>query len=257
MRVFDCFTFFGELDLLEIRLRYLWDHVDIFVIVEAPFTFSGNPKPLYFADHMNSRFHWALGKVRHVVSDGMKPSTSCAEDRWSNEVHQRRQIWRGLWDMQAGDWVMVGDVDEIPDLHAVKRLPHMTHPPSTCSFRMTSHCYYADRYVHGQEWFGTQAVLWPVAFDAQTVRDSRGSGHVLNPGGWHLSYMGGAETISRKLSSFAHAEFDTPHYNDPARIKTAIAADVIFLDGVRLSPYPVDQLPHTLRPDLYPQFFKY
>jgi hypothetical protein len=43
-KVIDCFTFFNGLDLLEIRLKYLYDTLDYFVIVEADQIFSGENK---------------------------------------------------------------------------------------------------------------------------------------------------------------------------------------------------------------------
>ena len=41
MKIYDCFTFYNELDLLELRLRETYDHVDVFVIAEATRTFQG------------------------------------------------------------------------------------------------------------------------------------------------------------------------------------------------------------------------
>jgi len=38
-KLYDSFLFFQELDLLEIRLNYLNDKVDYFIIVEAGQTF--------------------------------------------------------------------------------------------------------------------------------------------------------------------------------------------------------------------------
>ena len=49
-KIFDCFIFFNEFDLLEIRLTELYDHVDYFVMAEANTTHTGNPKPFYFLD---------------------------------------------------------------------------------------------------------------------------------------------------------------------------------------------------------------
>ena len=40
-KVYDCFTFFNELDLLEVRLAELYNVVDHFVIVESPISFTG------------------------------------------------------------------------------------------------------------------------------------------------------------------------------------------------------------------------
>ena len=44
MKIYDCFTFFNELDLLEIRLNELNEVVDYFVLVEATTTHSRKPK---------------------------------------------------------------------------------------------------------------------------------------------------------------------------------------------------------------------
>ena len=41
--IVDCFPFFNELDLLELRLNELKDVVDVFVLSEATLTFTGKP----------------------------------------------------------------------------------------------------------------------------------------------------------------------------------------------------------------------
>ncbi len=48
VKVYDCFTFYNEFELLELRLRALWDVVDYFVLVEADRTHTNKPKPFYF-----------------------------------------------------------------------------------------------------------------------------------------------------------------------------------------------------------------
>ena len=45
--IYDCFIFFNEFDLLEIRLNELDNIVDKFVLVEANFTHSSKEKPYY------------------------------------------------------------------------------------------------------------------------------------------------------------------------------------------------------------------
>lgn len=47
MKIYDCFMFFNELDLLEIRLNIFKDKVDKFVIVEQNTTHQGQKKSLY------------------------------------------------------------------------------------------------------------------------------------------------------------------------------------------------------------------
>ena len=52
MKIYDCFNFFNELDILELRLNILYEHVDYFVIVEADKTHSGENKPFYLKENM-------------------------------------------------------------------------------------------------------------------------------------------------------------------------------------------------------------
>ena len=46
--IYDCFPFFNELDILKMRMEIMDPIVDKFVIEEAAYTFSSEPKPLYF-----------------------------------------------------------------------------------------------------------------------------------------------------------------------------------------------------------------
>ena len=109
MKVFDCFTFYKEFDLLELRLEELWDTVDYFVIAEAGHTHQGSPKPYHLLDENWDRFEKYHSKIRHIKVDDM-PNTA---NSWENENHQRRSLQRGLTDMQPEDLIITGDADEI------------------------------------------------------------------------------------------------------------------------------------------------
>ena len=115
MRVFDCFTFCNELDLLEVRLHELADVVDYFVLVEASSTFTRKPKPLHFSDSLD-RFSEFLPKIRHIeIADfphDLEPGMPC-------ERFQRNQISLGLADASPDDLIMVSDVDAIPSASSI------------------------------------------------------------------------------------------------------------------------------------------
>ena len=51
MKIIDCFIFYNELDMLELRLNELYDVVDHFVLVESTKTFVRNDKELYFENY--------------------------------------------------------------------------------------------------------------------------------------------------------------------------------------------------------------
>src|SRR5262249_13456041 len=121
MRVVDTFTFFNELDILELRLRELSDVVDQFVLVEATTTHSGQDKPLFFEDNKERFSAWESQIVHHVVDD--LPRTS---NRWLPENVQRKRIGDALASLRHplgdDDLVLISDVDEIPRRSTIGRL---------------------------------------------------------------------------------------------------------------------------------------
>lgn len=135
--IFDCFTFFNELDLLELRLNELNEVVDYFVLVEATNTHTGKEKPLYYWENKD-RFLPFSSKIIHVVVDDLpaeasklrlfldriyhltldKGSINLAFKReaWNREMFQRNAILRGVLSVSPrdSDIVIISDVDEIP-----------------------------------------------------------------------------------------------------------------------------------------------
>ena len=109
-RLFDCFTFFNELDLLELRLRELNPLVHRFVLVEAPQTFTGLTKPLHFKLNRD-RFEGFLPKIVYVELPEFPIGMVSA---WDREHYSRRAMMRGLTDTAPDDLVLISDVDEIP-----------------------------------------------------------------------------------------------------------------------------------------------
>ncbi|ENG0234628.1 beta-1,4-mannosyl-glycoprotein beta-1,4-N-acetylglucosaminyltransferase, partial [Burkholderia multivorans] len=107
-KIYDCFCYFNEDMLLELRLETLWDHVDYFVISEAVYTQTGNPKPLNFDIEKFAKYR---DKIRYLTVDHFAPG---ARSAWKNENYQRNYLIHGLHDAQPDDWILVSDLDEIP-----------------------------------------------------------------------------------------------------------------------------------------------
>src|ERR1700732_4815745 len=117
-RIFDCFLFFNELDLLELRLNELSDVVDFFVLAEATVTYRGVAKPLIFRQNKD-RFAPFLNRIIHVVVDDMPGCGPSEPERWRRENFQRQALLRGLSGARARDYVIISDLDEIPHPSAV------------------------------------------------------------------------------------------------------------------------------------------
>jgi beta-1,4-mannosyl-glycoprotein beta-1,4-N-acetylglucosaminyltransferase len=116
-RIFDCFTFFNELEILDIRLNTLNDYVDYFVLVEATKTHSGKEKELYYLKN-KEKFKKFEDKIIHVIVDDM-PERKEGQDevsyRWQLENFQRNAIMRGLKNCKDDDIIIISDADEIPN----------------------------------------------------------------------------------------------------------------------------------------------
>ena len=66
MKVYDCFTYFDEDLILEIRLNILNEYVDYFVIVESTFNHNGEKRQLRFDINKYWKFK---DKIKYIVWD--------------------------------------------------------------------------------------------------------------------------------------------------------------------------------------------
>lgn len=210
--IFDGFTFLDELEVLDLRLRVLAPVVDRFVLVESTTTFTGKPKPLVFAEN-KERF--VKYPITHVVVDDAPEPTS-ATDCWNVEHHQRNAIMRGLDDAPPVSWLMVSDVDEIPNPAAVQQSRHRWN---LVGFPMRLY-YGSVNCLKPELWKGT--VLFPLKLEwtPQRMRDRRGSCFAYAQRvGWHFSFLGGVARIQNKLAAFAEQQVNTTANTDSEHIR--------------------------------------
>ena len=213
--IIDSFIFNGELDMLEFRLKLLWDHVDKFVIVESDHTFSGMPKTYHFMDN-RARFDWAKDKIVYC-----KASSPPHENPWQNEARQREEIINACRRFSDADLLIISDVDEIPTLQAIK-----DEIETGCLTRVCAQhsFYYNLRTLRKELWKGTIFCALGVARKngVQFMRDRRNNWIALSDSGWHLSYFGDSGYIRDKIESFSHQEYNTSEFTDERHIKDCI-----------------------------------
>jgi len=222
MKIFDCFTFYNELDLLEIRLEEMWNTVDYFVIVEANSTHQNNLKTFYLKDNW-MRYEKYHSKIRHILVNDMPmhPNT------WVNEQFQRSAIGRGLFDLESNDLVIVSDLDEIPRATTVEHL-RTNLVDDRCVLHIPMHCFRFNMIMtqpyamHGK----IMVTKGSVFVDAQQERELTFN---LNNqflrfahAGWDFSYLGNTEFAKNKIKNFAHAETNIPQIVDNLDVEEMI-----------------------------------
>ncbi len=245
--IYDCFAFFNELELLEIRLNELDEVVDKFVLVEATRTFQKQPKPLYFQEnkHLFKAFEH---KITHIVVD--KYPSFWKKFRvptpWDYDDHQKEHILLGLKNCKDDDVIIVSDLDEIPRAEKVKEY---AYTEGIKVFRQYFACYFLNNICkkindyegkakaqineNGFGWWQGSVMLSfkELRTITKTIEKTRLQRDLSEPqvkiireGGWHFSYMGGIERIIKKLESLAHPEFNIGSYKDVQKIKSLIAS---------------------------------
>lgn len=121
-KIVDGFTFFNELDLLEIRLKYLYDVVDYFIIVESDTSFNGEAKQMFFKEN-SDRFSSFIDKIIYVPIN-MKYFEDGKNVAWKREEFQRNSILNGITGLNIcdTDYILISDVDEIPNIEVLKKI---------------------------------------------------------------------------------------------------------------------------------------
>lgn len=252
--IYDCFTFFNELELLELRLHELADTVDKFVLVEATQTHTNRPKPLHYWENRErfSRFH---DRIIHVAVADLPQSV----DAWIPENFQRNCISRGLTQCRPEDWILVSDVDEIPRATTVDKIcrenPYeypfpkgfateaISRPalrllsawkfsrgwarrnnPFIFKFQQSNHLHFLNcvvaKPVSSANWYGTRMLRFRDFISAQEVRES--GSQVVPGGGWHFTSMGGVSRIQEKIQSYAHQELNKPDFIESRRLANCL-----------------------------------
>lgn len=227
MKVYDCFQFFNELDLLEIRLNILNNYVDYFVLAESTVTFSGIAKPLYYQDNKD-RFKKFNDKIIHVV---IEDTPNC--NPFERDVFQKNAIIRGLRNCSDEDIIVTSDLDEIPDPEILEQLVNVCEDDKVYHFAQELFYYYLNlKEVSGnlnsytgefngitdKKWLGSKVSKYGFlkrhSVNGLRCPEMKECGYRVYPGGWHFTYVGSdgsmttEQKIAHKIECAAHQEFN-------------------------------------------------
>jgi beta-1,4-mannosyl-glycoprotein beta-1,4-N-acetylglucosaminyltransferase len=233
-KIYDVFTFFNELDLLELRLEVLDSVVDKFVLIECVETFSGKPKPLYYEENKErfKKYHHKI--IHHITYDPPKSyedlrqrtldsnsdelmkqiciqalttsNVPPGELHWLKEFYQKENIRRALVGLEDDDLCFITDLDEIwnPELkyeiedYKIYKLVQLAYS-----------LYINNR--SSEPWAGTLLTKYKNIKNAclnHLRTPSKTEYEYIQNGGWHFTFMGGTDQIKLKLESYGHQEYN-------------------------------------------------
>ena len=249
MAIFDCFQFFNEEHIAELRFNILNDFVDYFVIVESTVNHQGKEKKLQFDINKYQKFK---KKIRYIIVDDTPDAIKKAHEGGESlvEQHQRNSLMKVINKAHDEDIIILSDVDEIPDLNKLKLFDRKNYAVFSQKMFM-----YKINLLNLDEnnWHGSKICLKKKLKSPQWLRnlkfkkypfwriDKPKNIQIIQNGGWHFAYLQTAENISRKIRSFAHGEFNKEHFANEEKIKDRIEkGEDIFQRGFKIKKINID-----------------
>jgi len=235
MKIFDCFMYFDEEVVVDIRFNTLNKFVDYFVIVESKFTHKGDRRELKFN---HKKFEKFKDKIIYLIYDEESKKIEKISEKDSKtekdtkyilnagyrENGQRNCIQKGLVDAKENDLILISDVDEIPKL---SELNFKKIKEKIILFKQDMFYYKFNLRLPNLIWTGTKACKKKHLINPQWLRNIKDRRYsffridtffsktkytnikIINDGGWHFSNIKTPKEIEHKLRSYLHhREFD-------------------------------------------------
>ena len=232
MKIYDCFMFFDEEMLLDLRLNVMNRYVDKFVITEATYMHNGKPKKLNFNIKKFEKFK---DKIIYIVVDKEPPdlfkfkeSDKNKNDRWGQKLvlngykrdnYQREMAMTALKNISPDDWIIINDIDEIPNLNEIdfNKLEN-----KLVLFNQQIFYYKFNLVYPNVSWFGSKACKKKNFLSPQWLRNVKDKKYpwwrldtnfskkkynnisFVNNGGWHFTNIKSPADIEKKLLNYTH-----------------------------------------------------
>ena len=230
MKIYDCFMFYDEDVILDLRLNILNEYIDYFVIVESKFFHNGKDRKLRFDIKKYTKFRDKIiyiiqdnqpSGIQEILKDDSHGTISAKQinNALLRENSQRNLISQGLKMAAENDLILISDVDEIPNLEKVKLKETKNE---ILMFVQDIFYYKLNRYLPNFQWFGTKGCLKKNLKSPQWLRNIKNKKYsflridtffsdkkyinkkFITHGGWHFSNLKNAEDLELKLKSYLH-----------------------------------------------------
>jgi hypothetical protein len=279
-KIVDCFPYFNEKELLELRITMLYDHVDQFIITDADHTHSGHLKE-YTCVNTLKELGIPLDKI--VVMHVKLPSYEQTDNNWIRERLQRDSAISLFEDNAI---YIVSDCDEIIDPTMIENFTNavINFPQRIIRIPLAWLSGRADLIMSSPDGeprsFNTPFMCMKHHSDKHNlsiIREAYAAGppegfefEDLFPldqyqktlqSGWHFSWMGDTDRIKYKMKSFLHSYDKKENIFHNAIAPIYSDGMMQFLDSYKpevgktdtygrsdhiLLPYPIEKLPKQI-----------
>ena len=227
MRFIDCFMYFDEDMILDIRLNILDKYVSNFIICEANFNHNGTNRKLKFDINKFSKFKEKiiyipleeqpknLRKILNSDNQSIKNS-KILDNALLRENFQRNFLKNKIKNFHDDDLIIISDVDEIPNLE------NFTYKAKITFFEQKMFYYKLNLLHKNFKWYGSKITKKKHLKNPQWLRNIKSRKYpfwridilfsmkkynninFIKNGGWHFTNIKSAEKIDYKMKNFLH-----------------------------------------------------
>ena len=257
MAIYDCFQYFNEDHMVDLRMNILDEYVDFFVISESTKTHQGDNKKLNFDI---GKFKKYKHKIIYTIADFEKDKNFINHKGGESiiEQHQRNNLLNGLKKANDSDLIIISDSDEIPDFTKINQIKPGT---KYTAFSQKMFMYKLNlQNLNESNWIGSKVCLKKNLPLPQKLRNLKFKKYPfwrldkinlqIIKGGWHFSFLQTPKDIIKKIQSYSHGEFNQLEFTDEKKIQEKIlTGEDIFNRGFKLKKINID--------GNYPEYIKY
>ena len=229
MKIYDCFMFYDENVILDIRLNYLNKFVDKFVIVESKYAHNGEKRRLLFNKNNYKKF---AKKIVYLVVNKKPNGLINLKDKKLYDINsikilnaikrenfQRNYIFNGIKNAHKDDVIIISDIDEIPklDFFNFNKISNKIY-----IFEQKFFYYKLNLFDPNVSWYGTRMCKFSKLLSPQWLRNIKAKNYpiwrfdilfsknryfnnvIIKDGGWHFSYLKNPLGIKKKLRTYLH-----------------------------------------------------
>ena len=210
--------------LLDLRLNILSKYVKKFILVESTIDHQGNKKKNFFKIENFDKFK---DKIIHLrIEDFPKELSST----WERENFQRNYISKSINNLLDNDYIIISDIDEIPNFHNLKSFENYKFT----AFQQSNFCYKFNlKNITYPIWYGSKLCKKKYLKSPQWLRNQKVKEYsffhfykikwnIIKNGGWHFSFLMQPTEIIKKIKSFAHDEFNKKEFLEINEIEKKI-----------------------------------
>ena len=228
MNIYDCFMYFDEDLLLNLRLHTLDKYVKKFIITEATYTHNGSKKKLQFDINNFKKFK---DKIIYIAVDTLPPdllplTEGEAEHKrgeklilngMARDYFQRESLSKGIQEAKENDLIIISDLDEIPNLSS---LNFSKIGNEIIIFKQKMYYYKFNLLYEEFKWFGSKAIKKKNFISPQWLRNIKSKKYpfwrfdiffskkkysdlyFVNDGGWHFTCLKTPAELEKKTFKF-------------------------------------------------------